>query len=390
MLEVHLRGQVRALCIVIVLCDLYGNNFYSVDEIIDLLNKSNQKITRSLILNEQYLRDSVQNEEIKLVLAEVLKNVIEFDRKKQGTIGSESNPFRIVQRMRYNMKHSEIINHICFELHKICDDDLSLICSQEEIKFFGKEVLVLNFSDSEIVTILSTQVSLLILKRRQVAELKRIEGIVNAPRPRRTPSPMLAEVNIEEQETSAQRWEYNSDVSVNSKNSSNRVSSGKFGSSSTIPTNSSLGLPPKLPAQSSRKRTLESCLKDYNESEVDIAVKKVLRSKGFKDDDIIDRLIDGSYSKSTKTRSFVSEIVSLELESQVSLTTAELEVKLLKSEHKLLEKSLEIKNLKMQILRMNESRLLQDADRTDIETKGSYIYIYNRINCNKKILVLIL
>ena len=104
MLEVSLRGQIKAICTVIVICDLFGNNFYSGEEIFDLCNSRNIKLLRSIELNKEYLYLALQNQELKVVLNELLKNVLEYDRKKIGTVGSVENPFSVIYRMKYNMK----------------------------------------------------------------------------------------------------------------------------------------------------------------------------------------------------------------------------------------------------------------------------------------------
>jgi hypothetical protein len=89
------------------------------------------------------------------------------------------------------------------------------------------------------------------------------------------------------------------------------------------------------------------------------------KKKGIDDPEMLDRLLDPNKSKSTKTRTFVSEVFETELQSRISLSTAELE-------KQLIEKSLEIKRLKMIILRNNNKEDLSVTETTD--TGNLYLY----------------
>jgi hypothetical protein len=196
MLEVKLRGEIRALSSVIVVCDLFGTNYYSSDEIYDLYSNSLRKVTRSIDFSKESLTDALNNEELKLILNELLKDVVDFERKFIGTKGSDSNPCRKVFRMRYNMKHCEILDHITLNLHEISATKLSELCTEEEILFFGKITVCLDFSDIELIKILSTQISITIEAKRHDFLKKEHDQIVNKPRQMRsfftsaTPSPV--------------------------------------------------------------------------------------------------------------------------------------------------------------------------------------------------------
>ena len=74
MIDVHLRLQVKALSTVLVLCDLFGSKYYSIDDIYELISGSNNKLTRGMEINKEYLSDALKNEDLKGALREILND----------------------------------------------------------------------------------------------------------------------------------------------------------------------------------------------------------------------------------------------------------------------------------------------------------------------------
>ena len=130
MLDVHVRSQVRALSIVLVACDLFGTKFYNCDEIYDLINSCDRKVTRGVEISVEYLRESLKNDELKSALREILHGVIEFDIKKTGTSSSRVNTLITHNLIRYNLKHADILDKIV-EFYEMKDEEIRNICSKE-------------------------------------------------------------------------------------------------------------------------------------------------------------------------------------------------------------------------------------------------------------------
>ena len=59
------------------------------------------QLLRSIEINKDNLILSIGNLELRIVLNELLKNVLEYDKKRVGTYGSESNPVNLIHRPSY-------------------------------------------------------------------------------------------------------------------------------------------------------------------------------------------------------------------------------------------------------------------------------------------------
>lgn len=371
MLDVYLRSQVRAISVVLVICDLFGTNFYCIDEIYDLICTSNKKLTRGIEVSKDFLSDSLRNEEIKIVLREILNGVIEYDTKWSGSKNSVTNPYLKHITIRYNMKHDMILDKIV-ELYEIKEQEMSDYCSKEELIFFGRQTVCLNFSDKELITILKTNLEIrldIYLKRK---EANRLLEITNAPRPSRQLETVdYSESTCGQRSATPTNLIRTTSVDSNSVNSgSARSANGRFGSSgggSTMKTTSSSSLPPRPgPSLTGRKRSWDNCFKDYEDVEVNQMIKKhLIEKKGITDEGMIDRLLDETVSKSTRTRSFLNSAFEADLQSRVSLTIEDLEEK----QHALQN---EIRRLKASLIRAEERRA-EEIALSIKETSGNFI-----------------